>query len=152
MSHSFIQRSFVIFLLFYCSGGISTLEHPVLVSGRGGKEHELDLSAEKMSAMALCQSSLSGAVWWLVIMEFLYELWLLAVYLHLLGYRDHGLHFFQCFLNSFRESQDRVTGTVCLPSGTTEDVPCPYCKIQRIPLIVKLCSHLDDFVIMLVYT
>lgn len=38
MSPSFIQTSFVLFLLFYCSGKISTLEHPVFVSGRGGKQ------------------------------------------------------------------------------------------------------------------
>lgn len=75
------------------------------------QEHELDLSAEKMYAMALCQSSLSGAIWRLVIMEFLYE----GSSLHFLGYRDHGLHFFQRFLNSFRESQHKVTGQyICL--------------------------------------
>lgn len=167
MSPSFIQTSFVLFLLFYCSGKISTLEHGQWSRWEADKhlwsfsfqvqhlalwiqEHGLDLSGE-MCAMALCQSSLSGPVGRLVIVGFLYELWLLAVYLHLLGSRDHGLHFFQCFLNSFRGCQHRVAGAVCLPLGTIENVPCPCFEIQRIPLIVKLCSHLDEFAIMLVY-
>jgi len=63
------------------------------------QEHERDLSTEKMYPMALCQSPLSGTVWRLVVMGFIYELWLLAVSLHLLGYRNCGLRFFQCFRN-----------------------------------------------------
>lgn len=37
-------------------------------------QQQLDLSAEKMYAVALCQSSLSGAVQTLLIVGFLYEL------------------------------------------------------------------------------
>lgn len=74
------------------------------------QEHEQDLSAEKVHPMALCQSSLSGTVWRLVIVGFVYELWLLAVYLHLLGYRDSGLHFFQRFLNLGAASESPSIG------------------------------------------
>lgn len=102
--------------------------------------------------MALFQSSLSGAVWRLVIVGFLCELCLLAVYLHFMEYRDCGLHFLQCFLNSCGESKHRVIRSVYLPLGTTESVLCPCFEIQGIPLIVTLCSRSGEFVIVLVYT
>lgn len=47
---------------------------PMQHLARWVQQHELDLSAEKTYAVALCQSLLSGAVQILLIVGFLYEL------------------------------------------------------------------------------
>lgn len=53
--------------------------------------------------------------------------------------------------SSIRKSQLRVTGTGYLPLSTTQNIPCPFLEVQG-SLLVKLYSHVDEFVIMTVYT